>query len=300
MIAQAYEALRRSLKDLGFLPYYLNHVDILRDHFPAAHQWWCADRKRLRLGRPRALSRLHVILRTTDRVMNASTSRDLKSMGIVTKLDVIRVGACSLFPAARTFADRHGECAIRITVVTDRLSDEGRRLYVQAAAKQSLPIEFVESHAAGNGPSFLTQVDVALRDADDTAALILENDYLLDSDALVVPYAVLSGCSNVVGVTPHFHPDRIRAQDVRRFCAIDGRVYGRVSSTCCTFFISVSEMRRSLRHLRRYDGWEEGSVNEIWKRGICLSPFGWTLAEHLHRADLSPVFRADALGVVRG
>lgn len=296
MIAQAIEALRRAAKDPGYLPYYLKNVDILRDHFPALNQWWRVDRKRLRLGGPRTLSQLHVILRTTDRVLNVSGPRDLEALGVVTKRDVIRTGACSLFPAARRFADEHGDDAIRITIVTDRLSDEGKALYVQTAERHALPVEFVESRSGGNGPSFQTQVDVALRDPDDAVALFLEDDYLLSPDALTVPYAVLSECSNVVGLNPHFHPDRIRRRDVRRFCAIDGRVFARVDSSCCTFFVPVADLKRHLRHFRRYDGWEKGSINEVWKRGLFLAPFGWTLAEHLHKFDLSPVFRAPSDG----
>lgn len=293
MIAQAVEALRRAARDPGYLLYFLRNVDILRDHFPAAYRWWRVERKALRLGGPRAFAQLHVILRTTDRVLNVNASRRLEAMGVASKEDVIRVGACSLFPAARRFMDRHGAHALRVTVVADRLSAAGRRLYADAAARQAVPIAFVEARGEGNGPSFQTQVDVALQDADDTLALILEDDYRLDPDVLLVAYDVFCRCSNVVGFNPHFHPDRIRFQDVTRFCALDGRVYGRVPSTCCTFFMPVGDLRRHERALRRYDGWEKGSVGRIWEKAICLSPFGWTLAEHLHRQDLSPVFKEE-------
>lgn len=289
MITQAVEALRRSARDSGYLLYFLRNVNILRDHFPQAYRWWREERKTLRLGGPRAFAQLHVILRTTDRVLNVNGSRRLETMGIASKDDVIRVGACSLFPAARRFMDRQGAHALRVTVVADRLSEAGRRLYADAAARHAVPIAFVDARGEGNGPSFQTQIDVALRDADDTLALILEDDYRLDPDVLLVAYDVFSRCSNVVGFNPHFHPDRIRFQDVKRFCAVDGRVYGRVPSTCCTFFMPVGVMRRHERALRRYDGWEKGSIGQIWERGLCLSPFGWTLAEHLHRQDLSPV-----------
>ena len=295
MIAQAFKALRRAAKDPGYLLYYLKQVDLLRDHFPSLNQWRRVARKQLRLGGSRTLSQLHVILRTTDRVLNVNGSRNLEAFGIVTKLDVIRAGACSLFPAARRFADEHGDGAIRITIVTDRLSDEGKALYTESAAKYALAVEFVDSRSDGNGPSFQTQVDVALRDRDDAVALFLEDDYLLSLDALVVPYAMLSECENVVGLNPHFHPDRLRRQDVKRFCAFDGRVFGRVDNSCCTFFVPVADLKKNLRHFRRYDGWEKGSINEVWKRGLFLAPFGWTLAEHLHKSDLSPVFRAEAL-----
>ncbi len=300
MFAHAFRALRRSVRDPGYLLYFLRNVDVLHDRFPRVCRWWRIDRKSLRLGGPRAFSRLHVILRTTDRVLNVNASRDLREMGIETKADVIRVGACSLFPAARKFVGRYGASALKVTVVADRLSEAGRRLYERAAEGHALPLAFVASRGEGNGPSFQTQVDVALHDSDDTLALILEDDYLLDPDALVTAYSVLSGCSNVVGLNPHFHPDRIRFQDVRRFCAIGGRVYGRVGSTCCTFFMPVAEMRRHERRLRRYDGWEAGSIGEVWKRSICLAPFGWTMAEHLHRPDLSPACSARLASSVHG
>lgn len=295
MIAQAVEAVRRSARDPGYLLYFLRNVDILRDHFPQVYRWWRMERKALRLGGPRMFSQLHVILRTTDRVLNVNGSRRLETLGIALKRDVIRVGACSLFPAARRFMDRQGTHALRVTVVADRLSAEGRRLYAGAAARHAVPLAFVPSRGEGNGPSFQTQIDVALQGADDTLALILEDDYLLDPDALPVAYDVFCRCSNVVGLNPHFHPDRIRFQDVKRFCAVDGKVYGRIPSTCCTFFMPVGDMRRHERALRRYDGWEKGSIGRIWERELCLSPFGWTMAEHLHRQDLSPVAQEERI-----
>ena len=51
----------------------------------------------------------------------------------------------------------------------------------------------------------------------------------------------------------------------------------------------VSQMRRCEKYLRSYDGGEGGTVNVVWKKGICLSPIGWTMAEALHRQELSPV-----------
>lgn len=185
-----------------------------------------------------------MILRSTDRVLNVNGSRNLETLGIVTKMDVIRVGVCSLFPAARRFADEHGDGAIRISIVTDRLSDAGKALYAEMAEKHALSVEFVDSRSDGNGPSFQTQVDVASRDRDDAVALFLEDDYLLSPDALTVPYAVLSECSNVGGLNPHFHTDRIRRQGVSRFCAIDGRVFGRVDNSCCTFFVPVADLKK--------------------------------------------------------
>ena len=184
-----------------------------------------------------------------------------------------------------------GGHALQITIVTDRLSEEGRRLYVDMAAKYAVPIAFVDSRGMGNGPSFQTQIDVALKDSNDTLALILEDDYLISSETLLVAYDAFCRCSHLVGLNPHFHPGCVCRQNVRRFCVVGGRVYGRVNNTCCTFFMPIEAMRRNERALRRYDGWEKGSINQIWKRGLCLVPFGWTMAEHLHKQDLSPVFK---------
>jgi hypothetical protein len=58
--------------------------------------------------------------------------------------------------------------------------------------------------------------------------------------------------------------------------------------------MTASKIREYERCLRVYDGWEKGSVGCAWEKEICLAPFGWTLAEHLHLSDLSPV--GDLLG----
>ena len=44
-----------------------------------------------------------------------------------------------------------------------------------------------------------------------------------------------------------------------------------------------------------YDGFETGSVNVAWRKGICLAPLGWTMAAHLHGCDLSPVYESHKL-----
>ena len=221
--------------------------------------------------------------------MNLNASRQLEDVGIKNRKDVIRVGGCSLFPAAAKFAKTYGKENIRITLVTDRLSEEGLCLYRKVAESAALDFDIVEAKGHGNGPTFQTQVDMALQDTDDTLALILEDDYKLDEMAFTICFNVMRDHSKVIGMNPHFHPDRVRFQDIGKLVAIDGRLFCRVSSTCCTFFMPVVAMRRYEKYLRLYDGWEKGSVGVAWEKGCCLSPLGWTLAEHLHRCDLSPV-----------
>ena len=194
-----------------------------------------------------------------------------------------------MFPAAARFADEYGKTAISITLVVDRLSDVGLRQYREAANAAGMDFEVVEAKGHGNGPTFQTQIDIALHDADDTLALILEDDYLLDEMAFVTCFKVMRDHSKVIGMNPHFHPDRVRFSDIGKLAAIDGKLYCRVPSTCCTFFMPVREMRRFEKYLRLYDGFERGSVGCAWKKGVCLAPIGWTMAEHLHRSDLSPV-----------
>ena len=100
----------------------------------------------------------------------------------------------------------------------------------------------------------------------------------------------------MIGMNPHFHPDRVRFQDISGYAVIDKKLYGRVLSTCCTFFMTAFKIKQYEKYLRIYDGWEKGSVGCAWEKEICLAPFGWTLAEHLHINDLSPV---NVLGAFR-
>lgn len=288
MITQLKKAISRSVGNPGYLWYFWRNVDIIHDHFPLLHHF-LERRKALDLGGPSVLAKLHVILRTTDSVMNINATRRLEDAGIVSRNDVLRVGGCSLFPAAARFAEKYGRDNIRVTLVTDRLSDAGQRQYRMAAESCGMDFEIVAAKGSGNGPTFQTQIDVALADADDTLEFILEDDYMLDVEALATCFEVMHGHSNVIGMTPHFHPDRVRRQDIGKLAAIGGRLYCRVFSTCCTFFMSRRDIGRYEKKLRLYDGWEKGSVGCAWERELCLSPLGWTMAEHLHRCDLSPV-----------
>ena len=288
MIPQLKRALCKARNNPRHLWYFLQNVDILRDHFPQAWRR-LRERHRLNLGSPRDISRLHVILRTTDSVESVNSSRNLADIGIHSKHDVIRTGGCSLFPAARAFADRFGADRLAITIVTDRLSKKGLALYETAAKENGILFDLISSKGQGNGPSFQTQIDIALADSDDTLVFILEDDYLLDRDSLTIGFELMRVHSGVGGFNPHFHPDRVRMQDIGLMAALDGRLYCRIPSTCCTFFMTATDFRRFQTHLRLYDGWENGSIGYAWRKSICLAPLGWTLAEHLHRAELSPV-----------
>ena len=288
MISQLKKIFARSMHNPRYAWYFWQNVNLLRDHFPSLYRK-IQDRKALELGGPTELSRIHVVLRTTDFVMNLNASRQLEEVGIKTRNDVIRMGGCSLFPATARFVEEYGKATIRITLVVDRLSDVGLRQYREAADAIGIDFEVVEAKGHGNGPTFQTQIDIALQDADDTLVLILEDDYLLDEIAFVTCFKVMREHSKVIGMNPHFHPDRVRFSDIGKLAVIDGKLYCRVPSTCCTFFMPVREMRRFEKFLRLYDGFEKGSVGCAWEKGVCLAPLGWTMAEHLHRSDLSPM-----------
>ena len=288
MISQLKNALTKARRNPRYLWYFWQNIDIMRDHFPRLHRCLQRDRS-LDLGGEAGLSRLHVILRTTDSVMNINATRQLEEIGIKTRNDVIRKGGCSLFPAAARFAQKFGKDNLKISLVVDRLSIAGMSQYKEAAAAVGLDFDVVEAGGSGNAPTFHSQIDIALRDGDDTLALILEDDYCIDPEAFSICFSVMCGHDKVIGMTPHFHPDRVHRQDVGRLSAIDGRLFCQVFSTCCTFFMPVRHMRRFEKCLRLYDGWEKGSVGVAWSKGVCLSPLGWTMAEHLHRSDLSPV-----------
>ena len=279
----------KCMNDPRRVEYYLKNMPELFCRFCVPK--WIVDRNRkFDLGESvdSPLS-LHVILRTTDAVMNMNSSRNLEEIGIVTKRDVIRMGGRSLFGAAKRFVEKFGRDRLRITLVLDNMSEEGLSLYRESAAEAGVEFDVVQSKGHGNGPSFQTQIDVALADDDETVELIFEDDYLMSEDSLVYPFAVMRDHSRVSGFNPHFHPDRIRFQDYGKLVMIRKRLCCRVSSTCCTFFIRRSALRRQEPYLRFYEGCEIGTVNAVWKREICLAPLGWTLAEHLHRSDLSPV-----------
>lgn len=287
-ISEIVRVISKTWKNPRYFWYFLKNVNILRDHFPKVYQRY-VTRKNLDLGKTQDLRKLHVILRTTDFVMNLNASRQLEEFGIKSRNDVIKVGGCSLFLAAKKFAQEFGEENIRITLVVDRLSDVGLTQYKDAANRVGMEFDVIEAKGHGNGPTFQTQIDVALNDSDDTLVLILEDDYKLNELAFVTCFKVMRDNSKVIGMNPHFHPDRVRFQDVRGYVVIDKKLYGRVPSTCCTFFMTASKIRKYEKCLRIYDGWEKGSVGCAWEKEICLAPFGWTLAEHLHLSDLSPV-----------
>lgn len=260
--------------------YFFPKIYSLQNHFRRSNTF--------KLGQTSELKKLHVILRTTDYVMNINASRQLEDIGIITKNNVIQTGGCSLFKAASYFSKVYGIDAIKITLVVDRLSDKGLNQYRESAKEVSLSFDVVEAKGHGNGPTFQTQIDIALQDRDDTLALILEDDYMLSEEAFCDCFHIMQKYSKVVGMNPHFHPDRIRRQDTGKLAMIDGRLFSQVFYTCCTFFIPVRVLRRYEKWFRVYDGFENGSINTIWGKGICLAPFGWTLAEHLHKSDLSP------------
>ena len=282
------KVISRTWKNPRYFLYFLKNVNILRDHFPKIYQRYVMW-KNLDLGKVQDLRKLHVILRTTDFVMNLNASRQLEDVGIKTRNDVIQVGGCSLFPAAKKFSEEFGEDNIRITLVVDRLSEVGLSQYKDAANSVGMEFDVIEAKGHGNGPTFQTQIDVALNDSADTLVLILEDDYKLDELAFITCFKVMRDNSKVIGMNPHFHPDRVRFQDVKGYAVIDKKLYGRVPSTCCTFFMTTLKIREYEKNLRVYDGWEKGSVGCAWEKEICLAPFGWTLAEHLHLSDLSPV-----------
>ncbi len=299
MIAQLIDAISKSFRNPRYFWYFAQNVNIVRDHFPSVHRAHIA-KKALRLGGPRGISKLHVVLRTNDHVMNVNASRQLEDVGIVTRNDVISKGGCSLFPAAAFFADKYGKNNIRVTLVVDRLSDSGLKQYRSAAESSGIDFDVVDAKGHGNGPTFQTQIDIALNDSDDTLALILEDDYMLDESAFLTCFEVMRDHSKVVGMNPHFHPDRVRFQDIGKLAVIGGKLFCRVPSTCCTFFMTVHDIRRYEKKLRLYDGWEKGSVGCAWEKEICLAPLGWTLAEHLHRSDLSPVNSFEILSRAKG
>lgn len=289
MLKQMKVLLSRGLRNPSYFRYYLGNVHPFRERFPSVCEKLFPLEKHLDLGGSSSVKGLHVILRTTDAVLNLNASRRLEAVGLVSKRDVIESGGCSLFPAARMFLDRYGVGSLRVTLVADNLSEEGLALYKKVSLNFGIQFSVVPSKGHGNGASFQTQIDVAMQDADDTVELILEDDYRLDPQALIIPFSVLARHSHVAGVNPHFHPDRLRRQDARFLTIVDGRLYARVPSTCCTFFIRRSMIAAYESKLRLYDGFEAYSVGAVWKREICLAPMGWTLAEHLHRSDLSPV-----------
>ena len=287
MIAQLKNAFAKACCNPRHLWYFWRNVNVLRDHFPVLYRN-IKLRKHLNLGSVADLARLHVIIRTTDCVMNLNASRRLEDFGIKTKSDVIGAGGCSVFPAAAKFAAIHGRENIRITLVVDRLSEVGVSQYREAAESAGMDFDVVSAKGHGNAPTFQTQIDVALQDADDTLILVLEDDYKLEESVFTTCFEVMQSHSKVIGMNPHFHPDRVRWQDVGRIAAVGGKLYCQIKSTCCTFFMPVRAMRRFEKYLRLYDGWEKGSVSVAWERGLCLAPIGWTMAEHLHRSDLSP------------
>ena len=281
--------LIRTMHNPHYFSYFVrNAFDYyMRNYFPSVYSRY--KFKSLDLGDVAGLKQLHVIIRTTDQVMNINAARHLEEIGITTRNDVIRMGGCTLFKAGEAFAKTFGKEHLKITIVADQLSEQGLAQYRDAAIASGLSFDRVHAKDHGNGPSFQTQIDIALQDSDDTLALILEDDYLLEDESFTTCFRIMRNHANVIGMNPHFHPDRVRRQDIGKMVTINSRLYSRIFNTCCTFFMPVRVMKRYEKFLRIYEGCEDGSINCIWKRGICLGPLGWTMAEALHRSELSPV-----------
>ena len=66
------KVISKTWKNPRYFWYFLRNVNILRDHFPKVHQRFMM-RKNLDLGKTQDLRKLHVILRTTDFVMNLNS-----------------------------------------------------------------------------------------------------------------------------------------------------------------------------------------------------------------------------------
>jgi len=276
------------LFDASFRRTQLLASEKFRKLFPVVHHW---------LGResPYALhangdmsryTRLHIILRTTDAVMNATAPRGLEEIGIRTKKDVIRMGAGSVAVAARAFLDKYGADKLTVSIVADRLSDDGRELYDELF--QEVPFEFVPS-APGNANTFRSQIDLASKDDDKTLVAVYEDDYLTDPKAFTTAFSLFNGVPKLCGFTPHAHPDVLRSSLLTRIYKLQGHFYKLVRTTTCTFLAGADLIRRHRRDFIRYDGYENLSINRVWMKEICLAPCCWTLAEHLHCSDLSHV-----------
>lgn len=231
-------------------------------------------------------TRLHVILRTTDAVMNVNQGRKLEKIGLHTKKDVIRMGSGSVATAAREFAARFGDDKLEVSIVADRLSKDGIELYDELF--HGCRFRF-ESAAPGNAATFRKQIDLALRDDDKTLVAIYEDDYLTDPSAFCLAFKLFNTVQKLSGYTPHNHPDVLRNALLTRLYRIGGESFKMVHTTTCTFIAGADLIRRHRRSFYRYDGYENLSINRVWAKEVCLAPCGWTHAEHLHLSDLSPV-----------
>lgn len=253
-------------------------------------QWACRDFARRRWPRPDALApranpfrKLLVVLRTSDFVQHCSSSRGLEEFGIKDKLDVVKRCGASFVVAAERFRRQFGADALRIVLVEDRLSEIGRAVYLPAG-----PLKEVGSEP-GNRETFQRQVDVASQADDETLVCFLEDDYILDPDMFCEAFELFNATS-MAGFTPHFHPGLVNGGTNVRLLSVNGKFYAHVPTTTCTFFISATDVRKNLSRLRRYYGSELGNINEIWRHNVCLAPCCRTLAEHMHKSDLSYVW----------
>ncbi|MGN0888066.1 MAG: hypothetical protein ACI4UY_04205 [Kiritimatiellia bacterium] len=283
--------LVRALHDPGYLVYFFRNYHPIRTRFPRLDTYLIQRSLESRLKEVpphNGYRSIHIILRTTDAVVNVNSSRDLEDIGIFTKHDVIRMGARSVFRAARRFVAKYGVEALRMTIVTDRLSAEGRRLYACFGEESGIVCQFVEADQ-GNAATFRRQIEVAQLDSSDTLVAIFEDDYKCDENMFCEVFDIFNATRGLLGFCPHFHPDVIRRYTAVRIYKIMGRFYQAIPKTCCTFFIGAADIAKYRRHFLRYEGWEDASINDVWQKGICLSPCARTLAEHLHRSDLSPV-----------
>jgi len=239
----------------------------------------------VRVPRAKPFKSLLIVLRTSDTVQHCTPGeRRLEEYGINDKHDVVMRCGASFVEAVRIFRERKSDVKLRIVLVEDRLSEEGKELYRKAS-----PIEEVQS-PPGNRETFLTQVEIAAKADDETLVCILEDDYFLDSNVFCEAFELFNSTS-ITGFTPNFHPDLVRTGTKVRLLYLNEKFYAHVPSTTCTFFISATDIRRNLSCLRRFYGCEIGCINEIWRRSVCVAPCCRTLAEHMHLFDLSYVWR---------
>jgi hypothetical protein len=231
--------------------------------------------------------KLHVMVRTCDRVNSASSFRP-RDFG--SKFDVMKLCLTSLKKSINFFVTAGNEC--KFTIVDDHSSDS-----MLSFLKELEPDSLIALENSGNGASFGKCVDIAVKS--EGLILLIEDDYLLKEECILSMVSSYHKIKNELNIEPCLHPvdypDRYKLIYPSLIALGSDRHYRTIKHTTCTFMYDASIFREFEKELKVFCDYglkpginENNSVNLVYNKYFCFSPIP-SLAEHYHYTEtLSP------------